>query len=69
LVSYQFLSFTLSGDRQRIQTFTFEKWSFGYQNEQQIETQGSVDGYDIHKINGKWLIDSVTFYAPATNPG
>ncbi len=69
LLSYQFLSFTLSADQQRIQSFTFEKWSFGYQNGQQIATEGSVDGYDIRKIDGKWLIDSVTFYAPAINPG
>ncbi|GEM_PF-3091104 len=69
LLSYQFLSFTLTDDQQMIQAYTFEKWSFGYENEQQIATEGSVDGYDIRKIDGKWLIDSVTFYAPATNLG
>lgn len=68
LVSCDFLSFDLL-EKDRARVFTFEKWVFVYEDGRQAPTAGSVDGYDVHLVNGLWRVDSVTFYAPNLEPG
>ena len=68
LVSCDFLSFDLMDDGQRATVFTYEKWIFVYADGQQEATSGSVDGYDVHRVNDTWRVDSVTFYAPNLQP-
>lgn len=64
LVSCHFLSFILDPDQARARAFTFEKWVFIYTDGREVHTQGSIDGYDLHLVNGEWLVDSVQFYPP-----
>lgn len=68
LVSCDFLSFDLAMENGRATAFTFEKWIFVYTAGKEVPTTGSVDGYDIHLVNGLWRVDSVKFYAPMTDP-
>ncbi|MDX9863719.1 MAG: hypothetical protein RBT34_02825 [Anaerolineaceae bacterium] len=64
LVSCHFLSFDLHSNEEQAQAFTFEKWVFVYAGGREVHTQGSVDGYDLHLVNGEWLVNSVQFYPP-----
>ena len=68
LVSCDFLSFNLSEDQNHAQVFTYEKWIFTYNDGRKVHTEGSVDGYDVHKNSNGWRVDSVKFYAPEANP-
>jgi hypothetical protein len=69
LVSCDFLSFDLMEDGQRAAVYTYEKWVFIYADGRQEATSGSVNGYDVHRVDGTWRVDSVTFYAPNLQPG
>lgn len=68
LLSCDFLSFNLTPNQERATAFTFEKWAFVYSGGKEIQTGGSVDGYELHLLHSQWLIDSVIFYAPNPEP-
>jgi hypothetical protein len=68
MVSCDFLSFDLFPEQNRARVFTFEKWVFVYADGRQAPTEGSVDGYDVHLVDGQWRVDSVKFYAPNPDP-
>ncbi len=63
LVSCEFLSFDLSADQKHAKAYTFEKWVFVYADGKEVPTAGSVDGYDLHQIDGRWRVDSARTYA------
>ncbi|HPH95839.1 MAG TPA: hypothetical protein PKW33_10580 [Anaerolineaceae bacterium] len=69
LVSCDFLSFDLTPDGTKARVFTFEKWIFTYEDGRKVPTAGSVDCYEVHRVQDRWRVDSVTFYAPQENPG
>lgn len=64
LVSCDFLSFDLNTEKDLAHVFTFEKWVFVREDGTETYTEGSVDGYEMHFSDGRWLVDSVKFYAP-----